>query len=113
MRVPKKRPKKLPKNRFGDAFWSPKPLQNRKKIVSKSMLKKSSKKKAKKTPRRPTGETCLSKEREEREIITIVAACNIKLENRFQKKRTRKKGSNIHNIGMHHVTSALSLLQLP
>ena len=50
MRVPKKRPKKLPKNRFGDAFWSPKPLQNRKKIVSKSMLKKKLEKKSEKSP---------------------------------------------------------------
>ena len=35
----KKQPKKLAKNRFWDACWHPKPLQNRRKIVPKSMLK--------------------------------------------------------------------------
>ena len=35
MKVPKKHPKKLPKNQFWDAFWPPKTLQNRRKIDQK------------------------------------------------------------------------------
>ena len=42
---PIKQPKKLSKNRFWDAFWPPKPTQNPRKIVSKSMLTNHLKKK--------------------------------------------------------------------
>ena len=61
MRVPKKRPKKLSKNRFWDAFWPPKPTQNRRKIDSKSMLTKDSKNKQKKHQRDPLGKPVLTR----------------------------------------------------
>ena len=41
----KKQPKKLAKNRFWDACWPPKPLQNRRKNHEKTMLKKEGEKK--------------------------------------------------------------------
>ena len=54
MRVPKKHPKNLSKIQFSDAFWLPKTLQNRRKIVSKTTSKKEWKKKANKNPPRPS-----------------------------------------------------------
>ena len=89
MRVPKKRPKNFSKSRFWDAFWPPKPTQNRRKIVSKSMLTKDSKKKAKKAPTRPTWETCLSKEREARKCIRAAKAFTSKGK---QENARRSKG---------------------
>ena len=62
------------------------------------MLKKHSKKCLKKCQQEPNKKTSLSKEREERKIIRTVEACNLKLENRCEKK-TRKKGSKSRNIG--------------
>ena len=94
----KKDRKKQTKNRFGDQFWTPKPLQNPRKILSKTMLDKEAKKKRKNCPQDPTWETCLSKEREERKCFRAVEACNLKLENRCEKK-TRKKGSKSRNTG--------------
>ena len=44
----KKQPKKLAKNRFWDACWPPKPLQNRREIDEKTMLKKRKRKKTRK-----------------------------------------------------------------
>ena len=53
MRVPKKHPKNLSKIQFSDAFWLPKTLQNRRKIVSKATSKKEWKKNAEKTLQDP------------------------------------------------------------
>ena len=61
MRVPKKRPKKLSKNRFWEPFGPPKPSQNQEKIDKKTMLKKDSKKMRKKCQHDPQKKTCLSK----------------------------------------------------
>ena len=79
MRVPKKHPKNLSKNQFSDAFWHPKTLQNRGKIVSKTTSKKEWKNKAEKNPPRPSKKICLSKEREARTLLNVVEACNCKV----------------------------------
>ena len=81
MRVPKKHPKNLSKNRFWKPFWPPKPLQNRRKIEEKWMSKKHSKKMRKKCQHDPNKKTCLSKEREERRHVRVVQACIHKSEN--------------------------------
>jgi hypothetical protein len=49
MRVPKRHPKKHSKNRFWEPFWPPKSLRNRRKILSKTMLRQGSKKRTKKS----------------------------------------------------------------
>ena len=81
MRVPKKHPKNLSKNRFWKPFWPPKPLQNRRKIEEKTMLKQDSKKTPKNCQHDTNKKTCLSKEREERISIRVVVACNPTPEN--------------------------------
>ena len=106
MRVPKKHPKNLSKNRFWDGFWPPKPYQNRKKNLSKTTFKKDTKKIPKKCQHDPNKKTCLSKEREERRHLRVVEACNPKAENvklvpaklskgqKQQKQKTREISKN-------------------
>ena len=77
---PKKHRKKLSKSWFWHQFWAPKPLQNPRKILSKTMFEKEAKKKRKNCPQDPTWETCLSKEREARRHIRVDQACNPKAE---------------------------------
>ena len=89
MRVPKKHPKNLSKNRFWEPFWPPKPLQNQRQIDIKSMLKTNSKKMPKKCQHEPTWETCLSKEREARKCIRAAKAFTSKGK---QENARRSKG---------------------
>ena len=84
MRVPKRHPKKHSKNRFWEPFWSPKTLQNRRKILSKTMLREDSKKRTKKSQLDPNRKTCHSKEREERSHVRVVQACNPKTKDILQ-----------------------------
>ena len=72
--------KPLQKSILGRILAS-KTLPKSKKKPLKTMLKKEHEKNTKKVPRRPSKETCLSKEREERRHLRVVEACNPKAEN--------------------------------
>ena len=89
MRVPKKHPKNLSKNRFGEPFWPPKPTKIEEKTCKNDVKKKTWKKEPKKCQHEPTWETCLSKEREARKCIRAVKAFTSKGK---QENARRSKG---------------------
>ena len=97
---PKKHRKKHSQNWFWHQFWPPKPLQNPRKILSKTMFEKEAKKKRKNCPQDPTWEihrprTCLSKEREARRHMRAVEACKAKAED-LKTAQTITKQSKIN-----------------